>query len=134
MKKHEKEKVIVKEASEIKNKQKRLEVVERKRIAKQEERVIERLKKKKIREEQGEAAMPKGKTNTIESMRVADETLIVAEDEDIKGEQEIDEFSSYFKNQTTPKIIMTTNRRPKGVRRLVAFNRISSLYRVCSRS
>jgi ribosome production factor 1 len=70
--------------------------------------------------------MPKGKTNTIESMRVADETLIVAEDEDIKGEQEIDEFSSYFKNQTTPKIIMTTNRRPKGVRRLVAFNRISS--------
>jgi ribosome production factor 1 len=126
MKKHEKEKVIVKEASEIKNKQKRLEVVERKRIAKQEERVIERLKKKKIREEQGEAAMPKGKTNTIESMRVADETLIVAEDEDIKGEQEIDEFSSYFKNQTTPKIIMTTNRRPKGVRRLVVFNRISS--------
>jgi ribosome production factor 1 len=126
MKKHEKEKVIVKEASEIKNKQKRLEVVERKRIAKQEERVIERLKKKKIREEQGEAAMPKGKTNTIESMRVADETLIVAEDEDIKGEQEIDEFSSYFKNQTTPKIIMTTNRRPKGVRRLVAYNRISS--------
>ncbi len=66
----------MKEASEIKNKQKRLEIVERKRINKQEERVIERLKKKKIREEQGEEAMPKGKTNTIESMRVADETLI----------------------------------------------------------
>lgn len=117
MKKHEKEKVIVKEASEIKNKQKRQEVVVRKRLAKQEERMIERLKKKKVREEQGEDAMPKGKTNTIESMRVADETLIEdAEDADIKGEQEIDEFSSYFKNLTTPKILMTTNRRPKGVR------------------
>lgn len=34
MKKHEKEKVIVKEASEIKNKQKRQEVVVRKRLAK----------------------------------------------------------------------------------------------------
>lgn len=116
MKKKEKEKVVLKEASEIKNKQKRLEVVQKKRIAKQDEKVIERLKKKKIREEQGEDAMPKGKVNTIESMRVADETLIQdAEDEDIKGEQEIDEFSSYFKNLTTPKILMTTNRRPAGV-------------------
>jgi hypothetical protein len=59
----------------------------RKRLAKQEERMIERLKKKKVREEQGEDAMPKGKTNTIESMRVADETLIEdADDADIKGE------------------------------------------------
>jgi hypothetical protein len=49
--------------------------------------MIERLKKKKVREEQGEDAMPKGKTNTIESMRVADETLIEdADDPDIKGE------------------------------------------------
>ncbi len=115
MKKHEKEKIIVKEASEIKNKLKRQEVVVRKRQAKQEGRMIDRLKKKKVREELGEAAMPKGKTNTIESMRVADETLIQdGEDEEIKGEQEIDEFSQYFKNMTTPKILMTTNRRPKG--------------------
>lgn len=119
MKSNEKERKVVKEASEIKNKMKRLEVVERKRLMKQEERVIERLKKKKVREELGEAAMPKGKTNTIESMRVADETLIQGEDEDIKGEQEIDEFSSYFKNMTTPKILMTTNRRPKGVSQTV---------------
>jgi ribosome production factor 1 len=112
---------VLKEASEIKNKHKRQEVVERKRIAKQDEKVIERLKKKKIREEQGEAAMPKGKTNTIESLRVADETLIQdAGDEEIKGEQEIDEFSSYFKNLTTPKILMTTNRRPKGVSSLIS--------------
>lgn len=114
IKKAEKERKVVKEASEIKNKMKRLEVVERKRIMKQDDKVIERLKKKKLREEQGEEAAPRGKTNTIESMRVADETLIEAEDEDIKGEQEIDEFASYFKNLTTPKILMTTNRRPKG--------------------
>ena len=73
--------------------------------------------------------MPKGVTHTIESLRVADETLIEAEDEDIKGEQEIDEFSSYFKNLTTPKLLMTTNRRPKGVSLLCDYTN-----RTCSNS
>ena len=62
--------------------------------------------------------MPKGETKTIESMRVKDETIITAEDaldEDFIGEKEIDEFSKYFNNKTTPRILMTTNRRPKGV-------------------
>ena len=48
--------------------------------------MIDRLKKKKVREELGEAAMPKGKTNTIESMRVADETLI-EDGKDVDQEQ-----------------------------------------------
>ena len=116
MKKREREKPIEKMASEIKNKHKRQEVVIRKRQEQNEERMINRLKKKKIRAEQGEQAMPKGVTKTIESMRVADETLIDnADDEEIKGEQDIDEFNSYFKNEATPKLLMTTNRRPKGV-------------------
>lgn len=74
--------------------------------------------------------MPKGVTKTIESMRVADETLIQeGDDEEIKGEQDIDEFNKYFKNETQPKILMTTNRRPKGVsnKRDV----YSILYRTC---
>lgn len=59
----------------------------RKKIIQNQEKFLERLKKKKIREEQGEDALPKGVTKTIESMRVADETLIDnAEDEEIKGE------------------------------------------------
>ncbi len=67
-----------------------------------------------MREEHGEEAAPKGVTNTIETMRVADETFIEEADEDIEGEENIDEFASYFKSETTPKIVMTTNRRPKG--------------------
>mmetsp|Transcript_29372 Transcript_29372/g.39715 ORF Transcript_29372/g.39715 Transcript_29372/m.39715 type:complete len:135 (-) Transcript_29372:364-768(-) len=48
-------------------------------------------------------------------MRVKDATIIDnPDDEDIKGEQEIDEFSSYFKTNKPPKILMTTNRRPSG--------------------
>ena len=72
----EKEKTIVKMPSEIKNRHKRQEVVVRKKQQAKEERLIEKLKKRKVREEQGEEAMPRGVTNTIESMRVADETLI----------------------------------------------------------
>ena len=32
----------------------------------------------------------------------------------MKGENAIDEFASYFNQETTPRILMTTNRRPKG--------------------
>ena len=64
--------------------------------------------------------MPKGVTQTIESMRVKDETIITdADDDELIGEQNIDEFASYFNNETTPRIIMTTNRRPNGVSYLV---------------
>lgn len=115
-KKHDKEKKIKAEPKDIKNKHKRQEValmlkLENRRVAK-----MEKLKKEKMREEHGEEAAPKGITKTIESMRVKDETIITdADDEEIKGEHSIDEFASYFKNETTPRILLTTNRRPKGV-------------------
>lgn len=70
---------------------------------------------KKLREELGEEEVPKGKNDTIESMRVKDETLMGdVDDEDITGEQNIDEFAKYFARETTPRILLTTNRRPKG--------------------
>lgn len=67
-----------------------------------------------MREEHGEEAAPKGIMKTIEYMRVKDETIITEMDEDIKGEQSVDEFAKYFNKETTPKILMTTNRRPRG--------------------
>lgn len=76
---------------------------------------MKQLQTKKLREELGEEEVPKGKNETIESMRVADETLMGdVDDEDIAGEQNIDEFAKYFNRETTPKILITTNRRPKG--------------------
>ena len=76
---------------------------------------LKSLQTRKAREELGEDAVPKGKNNTIESMRVPDETMMEdPDDEDIVGEQNIDEFDKYFNRETTPKILMTTNRRPRG--------------------
>lgn len=79
------------------------------------ENKIGRLKRQKIREEHGEEACPKEAARTIESMRVKDETVITDPfDEDLLGEQNVDEFANYFKGNSKPKILMTTNRRPKG--------------------
>jgi ribosome production factor 1 len=100
--------------SEIRNMHKRQEIVLKKKMADSREAKIERLKKRKIRAEHGEEACPKGKSETIESLRVKDETIITDLDEEIRGEQSIDEFSKYFNRETTPRILMTTNRRPKG--------------------
>jgi len=103
------------ESSEILNKHKRQEVVLRRRMAAREDKKLKTLQTRKLREELGEEAVPKGKNNTIEGMRVPDETMIEdLDDEDIVGEQNIDEFDKYFNRETTPKILVTTNRRPKG--------------------
>ena len=115
-KKHDKEKKIKVEPKNIRNKQKRQEIALAKKMENRRVAKIDSLKKRKVREEHGEEAAPKGVTNTIESMRVKDETIVMdADDEEIKGEQSIDEFASYFNNETTPRILLTTNRRPKGV-------------------
>jgi len=103
--------------AEIKNKHKRQEVVIKRRMEKNAVNKLKTLETKKMREELGEEKVPKGTTQTIESMRVPDETLMNEEDhedEDIIGEQSIDEFMKYFNRETTPKILMTTNRRPRG--------------------
>ena len=88
MKRHEKEKnVKMAQPSQIRNKQKRQEIALMKKMAERRESKIEKLKKKKIREEHGEEAMPKGVTQTIESMRVKDETIITdADDDELLGE------------------------------------------------
>lgn len=102
-------------ATEIKNKHKRQEVVLRRRMTARVDKKIKTLTDKKAREEHGEEAAPKGKTQTIEMMRVADETLADdPNDSDIAGEAKIDEFDTYFNRDTTPKIMCTTNRRPQG--------------------
>jgi hypothetical protein len=104
--------------AEIRNKHKRQEVVVRTKQMATQDKKLASLKTKRLREELGEKEVPKGEVKTIESMRVKDNTIITeadALDEDFIGEKEIDEFAKYFSGKTTPKILLTTNRRPKGV-------------------
>ena len=104
--------------AEIRNKHKRQEVVVRTKQMATQDKKLASLKTNRLREELGEKEVPKGEVKTIESMRVKDNTIITeadALDEDFIGEKEIDEFAKYFSGKTTPKILLTTNRRPKGV-------------------
>lgn len=96
----------------MKNKVKRVEMVRDMKKEKAKRKNLIRLKKKHIRLEKGEDACPRGKTETIETMRVFDETFIAEQDEEVEGDENIDEFNEYFKEKTTPKVCMITNRRP----------------------
>merc|ERR1711957_896348 len=114
-KKSEKDRVPKAIASEIRNKHKRQEIHLKQKVHKEQLNKLGRLKRQKLREEHGEEACPKEPMRTIESMRVKDETIITdANDEDLLGEHDVDEFANYFKGDSKPKILMTTNRRPKG--------------------
>ena len=80
-KKHDKEKKIKVEPKNIRNKQKRQEIALAKKMENRRVAKIDSLKKRKVREEHGEEAAPKGVTNTIESMRVKDETIVMDADD-----------------------------------------------------
>ena len=91
--------------SEIANKVKRSEVHRLRTIQKRKESSEKRLERKRQLQELGKALpIPK----TIESKRVKTEDCVDADDEEIKGDEEDDEFAPYWKNEKEPKIMLTT--------------------------
>jgi len=109
----------VKNPGQIRNKAKRSEVYAKYKSQKSK-------LKKKIREERqkevealGDQAPPKQIPHTIENTRLADETMVRPDDEEVMGDEKDDEFASYFSNEKKPKIMLTT--RPKCSRKLFPF-------------
>lgn len=49
---------------------------------------------------------------TIERLREQDETIVPPDDEEVQQDEAIDEFASYFDGTTTPKIMITTTKKP----------------------
>jgi hypothetical protein len=106
--------------SHIRNKEKRLEVVKRLRSLKKKQRKIRRKEREEKDLAMGITAENKivkeDQTRTIENMRVHDETIVEAGDKEILADEEMDEFSKYFKGESKPKICITTCRRPTPVK------------------
>ena len=104
--------------SGIKNKQRRSEVYGKLR----HERAVAKKKRREARQkaeaeaiDAGEEPAPRQIPKTIENQRVRDATFIEdADDVDVAEQDAEDEFASYFSNATTPKIIVTTSRKPSG--------------------
>ena len=101
--------------SQIKNKFKRVEVYHKQKAAQQKEK-LERRRKRKREEaeavEQGLEAPPKKLPRTLESVREIDDTFVDPEDDEVAGDEATDEFADYFAQKKSPKLIITTKRRP----------------------
>jgi len=98
--------------SHVKNKRKRAQLVFSSQLDK-------KAKKSKARRSRFEAEKRGEKVerkipNTIERLREEDETIIPPDDEEVVGEEDMDEFEPYFKDLKTPKIMITTCVHPSG--------------------
>lgn len=80
-----------------------------------QEKAKEKKKRRKadaeMREALGEAAPPKPVPHTTESLRPPDVTTVEAGDEEVAADAENDEFAKYFNCETSPKILITTNKK-----------------------
>ncbi|KAL4236639.1 Ribosome production factor 1 [Mactra antiquata] len=97
--------------SEIKNKQMRQEMYRKMKQEKRKMKIKEKKRKMKEAKESG-VEVPKQTPKTIESMRVADETMVNPEDEEVQIDEAQDEMAPYFNRETNPKILLTTCDRP----------------------
>jgi ribosome production factor 1 len=110
---------MVKNPGSIKNKIKRSEVYSK--YKQQKKKMKKELRKQKVKEIEalGDKAPPKQIPKTIENTRELDETFVQADDQEVAGDEHDDEFSKYFSNELTPKIMIST--RPKCSRKLFPF-------------
>lgn len=103
---------IMPQMPDIKNKQRRSEMYKKYLKEKRKMKMEEKKTRKKEEKELGPDAPPRKKQKTIENMRVPDETMVDPTNQETKIDLEMDEMESYFKQETTPKILITTSDRP----------------------
>lgn len=96
---------------EIKNKQRRTEMYKKYLREKKKLKLEEKKKRQKEEKETGIKA-PRPKQKTIENMRVPDETMVDPQDQETQIDLDMDEMAPYFKQETTPKVLITTSDRP----------------------
>ncbi|KNC85629.1 hypothetical protein SARC_02202 [Sphaeroforma arctica JP610] len=104
---------VINNPSGIKCKDKRKQIYAKYKKAKKENKKRRREETKKAEEDIPEDERPVKVQKTIENMRVADETIVEADDEEVINDAETDELSAYFKGQQ-PKIMVTTSRKAIG--------------------
>lgn len=94
----------------IKNKHKRSQMVHlmKKEQKKQKTKARRGKKEAEARGEQVERQEPR----TIEKMREPDETIVPPEDSEVEDDEAMDEFEKYFSQGKTPKVLLTTQRKP----------------------
>ncbi|GFY42169.1 ribosome production factor 1 [Trichonephila inaurata madagascariensis] len=96
--------------SDIKNKQRRNDEYLKLRLEKQKLKIARR---KAIRKAIAAGKdVPKQIPRTLENTREPDETMVDPDDQEIQVDQSIDEFSSYYNREETPKVLITCSENP----------------------
>ncbi|KAF9976155.1 hypothetical protein BGZ73_009069 [Actinomortierella ambigua] len=105
---------MVVEKNSIKNKLKRDELYQKEKTSKAKAKRDRRTALRKEEEanpEKKEKRLAENVPNTLENTREFDET-IVEDDTEVAEDEAQDEFSQYFQNGVTPKILITTSKGP----------------------
>ncbi|CAG8452957.1 18717_t:CDS:2 [Acaulospora morrowiae] len=100
--------------SQIKNKIKREEIYAKQKQEKSRHKIEQRVKRRKEEAEDPEKKkerLSKNVPRTLENTREFDETVVEPEDSEVLEDEMSDEFSKYFQG-TSPKMLITTNKRP----------------------
>ncbi|EFA80639.1 brix domain-containing protein [Heterostelium album PN500] len=98
---------------DIKCKARRVLLSQKLRAQRKKAKESGRKERQKERQKLGEDGPAAQQPRTIESMRVADDTIVDEEDPEYQDEIELDEFSKYFEGKE-PKTCITTNEKPGG--------------------
>ncbi len=94
-------------ASQLKNKEKRRELVLMRNQTKKKLKSKLRRQRQKRKEETGEEEVVKVKT--IENQREKDDTYVDQADEELQEEKQHDEYTPYFNKEYDPQILLTTS-------------------------
>ncbi|CAM9323506.1 unnamed protein product [Chrysoparadoxa australica] len=114
--------------ADIKNKVKRSEVYRKQKQEKKAEKKLEKIRWERLRRAEARAGdvAPLGegegkelqqmaerrKQRTLENTREEEITLVSTQDSEVFRDEADDEFSAFFSNEATPKIMITTRPRP----------------------
>jgi ribosome production factor 1 len=105
-------KILDKDVSSIGNSNKRKLVYQRQLKIKNELKAADRKRKKREVEILGADAPAPKKPKTIESEAGQHHTTVEAGDEEVAGEEEMDEFAAFYNKEVTPKLCITSCLRP----------------------
>jgi ribosome production factor 1 len=95
----------------IANRMKRQEVYQRIKKGKKDIKKAKKEQRKRDAEDPEKKDLPKQVPKTLDNMREADETIMLSEDEEIRNDEDEDEFARYFDGET-PKTIITSCNHP----------------------
>lgn len=96
--------------SHIKNKHKRSQMVSLMKSESKKQKSKKRRGNKEAEARGEEVERPEPRT--IEKMREADETIVPPEDSEVEDDEAMDEFEKYFAQGKTPKVLITTQKKP----------------------